>query len=125
PVFEKRLGRGAQAFRTVARQWRVRSRQGSFPTYPIQNPPHLSARGEPEHGRFSAGQARALPGHACGGLCESRRCPAAEKNFSPQLNKLFAESLYEIGWLQKRAGEGRPSLLFFNAAARTEKTKAA
>jgi hypothetical protein len=27
---------------------------------------------------------------------------AAEKNFSPQSNKLFA-SFYEIGWLQKRA----------------------
>src|SRR6266568_4490137 len=26
---------------------------------------------------------------------------AAEKNFSPQLNKLFAESLYEVGWLEK------------------------
>ena len=25
----------------------------------------------------------------------------AEKNFSPQLNKLFAESLYEVGWLAK------------------------
>src|ERR1700726_1744472 len=31
----------------------------------------------------------------------------AEKNFSPQLNKLFAESLYEIGWLEKPAGEAR------------------
>ncbi len=50
---------------------------------------------------------------------------AAEKNFSPQLNKLFAESLYEIGWLQKRAGEGRPSLPLMTAAERTEKTKAA
>jgi Tfp pilus assembly protein PilF len=28
---------------------------------------------------------------------------AAEKNFSPQSNKLFAESFYEIGWLQKQA----------------------
>ena len=27
---------------------------------------------------------------------------AAEKNFSPQLNKLFAESLYEVGWLENR-----------------------
>src|SRR5438105_2723913 len=31
---------------------------------------------------------------------------AAEKNFSPQLNKLFAESLYEIGWLQKQTPGG-------------------
>ena len=30
---------------------------------------------------------------------------AAEKNFSPQLNKLFAESLYEVGWLEKPAGK--------------------
>src|SRR4051812_39283908 len=33
----------------------------------------------------------------------------AEKNFSPQLNKLFAESLYEIGWLQKQQGQSRPA----------------
>lgn len=29
---------------------------------------------------------------------------AAEKEFSPQLNKLFAESFYEVGWLQKPEG---------------------
>ena len=29
---------------------------------------------------------------------------AAEKEFSPQLNKLFAESFYEVGWLQKPDG---------------------
>ncbi len=28
---------------------------------------------------------------------------AAEKNFSPQSNKLFAESFYEIGWLKQAA----------------------
>src|SRR6266498_1213296 len=50
---------------------------------------------------------------------------AAEKNFSPQLNKLFAESLYEVGWLEKPAGEGRPSLPLMTAAERSEKTKAA
>src|SRR5437762_28344 len=49
---------------------------------------------------------------------------AAEKNFSAQLNKLFAESLYEVGWLEKPAGEGRPSLPLMTAAERTEKTKA-
>ena len=48
----------------------------------------------------------------------------AEKNFSPQLNKLFAESLYEIGWLEKPAGEARPSLPLMTAAERSEKTKA-
>jgi tetratricopeptide (TPR) repeat protein len=49
---------------------------------------------------------------------------AAEKNFPPQLNKLFAESLYEVGWLEKPAGEARPSLPLMTAAERTEKTKA-
>jgi Flp pilus assembly protein TadD len=48
----------------------------------------------------------------------------AEKNFSPQLNKLFAESLYEVGWLEKRAGETRPSLPLMTTAERVEKTKA-
>ncbi len=47
----------------------------------------------------------------------------AEKNFSPQLNKLFAESLYEVGWLQKPAGEPRASMPLTTAAERTEKTK--
>src|SRR5881398_2436882 len=49
---------------------------------------------------------------------------AAEKNYSPQLNKLFVESLYEVGWLEKPSGEGRPSLPLMTAAERTEKTKA-
>src|SRR5205809_6111604 len=49
---------------------------------------------------------------------------AAEKNFSPQLNKLFAESLYEVGWLEKPAGATRPSLPLMTAAERSEKTKA-
>src|SRR5438034_8737141 len=31
----------------------------------------------------------------------------AEKNFSPQLNKLFVESFYEVGWLERPGGEGR------------------
>src|SRR5438876_721318 len=48
----------------------------------------------------------------------------AEKDFSPQLNKLFAESLYEVGWLEKPAGEARPSLPLMTAAERAEKTKA-
>jgi Tfp pilus assembly protein PilF len=49
---------------------------------------------------------------------------AAEKNFPPQLNKLFAESLYEVGWLEKPVGEARPSLPLMTAAERSEKTKA-
>ncbi len=48
----------------------------------------------------------------------------AEKNFSPQLNKLFAESLYEVGWLERPAGEARASLPLTTAAERTEKGKA-
>jgi Flp pilus assembly protein TadD len=49
---------------------------------------------------------------------------AAEKNYPPQLNKLFAESLYEIGWMEKPAGQRRASLPLMTAAERSEKTKA-
>ena len=48
----------------------------------------------------------------------------AEKNFSPQLNKLFAESLYEVGWLERPAGEARASLPLTTAVERAEKGKA-
>ncbi|MDQ3119658.1 MAG: tetratricopeptide repeat protein [Verrucomicrobiota bacterium] len=48
----------------------------------------------------------------------------AEKNFSPQLNKLFAESLYEVGWLEKPAGETRAALELNSAAERAAKTTA-
>src|SRR5207248_2772706 len=48
----------------------------------------------------------------------------AEKNFSPQLNRLFAESLYEVGWLQKPAGQTRASLPLTTSAERAAKTKA-
>src|SRR5437762_2943479 len=48
----------------------------------------------------------------------------AEKNFSPQLNKLFAESLYEVGWLQKQAGQTRAALELTTAAERAAKGKA-
>ncbi|HEV3244245.1 MAG TPA: tetratricopeptide repeat protein [Chthoniobacterales bacterium] len=48
----------------------------------------------------------------------------AEKNFSPQLNKLFAESLYEVGWLQKQAGQARAALELTTAAERAAKGKA-
>jgi tetratricopeptide (TPR) repeat protein len=48
----------------------------------------------------------------------------AEKNFSPQLNKLFAESLYEVGWLQKQAGQQRAALEITSASERTAKSKA-
>ncbi|MDQ2823829.1 MAG: tetratricopeptide repeat protein, partial [Verrucomicrobiota bacterium] len=49
---------------------------------------------------------------------------AAEKNFSPQLNKLFAESLYEVGWLEKQTGQGRAALELTTAAEKTAKSKA-
>jgi tetratricopeptide (TPR) repeat protein len=48
----------------------------------------------------------------------------AEKNFSPQLNKLFAESLYEVGWLQKQAGQTRAALELTTPAERAAKGKA-
>jgi tetratricopeptide (TPR) repeat protein len=49
---------------------------------------------------------------------------AAEKNFSPQLNKLFAESLYEIGWLQKQPGQQPPAVQLLSPEERTSKAKA-
>src|SRR6266513_3106008 len=49
---------------------------------------------------------------------------AAEKNFSPQLNKLFAESLDEIGWLEKQAGQSRAALELATPSERAAKTKA-
>jgi tetratricopeptide (TPR) repeat protein len=49
---------------------------------------------------------------------------AAEKNFSPQLNKLFAESLYEVGWLQKQAGQSRAALELTTPQERAAKMKA-
>ena len=49
---------------------------------------------------------------------------AAEKNYSPQLNKLFVESLYQVGWMEKPSGQRRASLPLMTAAERTEKTKA-
>jgi tetratricopeptide (TPR) repeat protein len=49
---------------------------------------------------------------------------AAEKNFSPQLNKLFAESLYEVGWLQKQSGQSRAALEITTPEERQAKLKA-
>ncbi|MDQ6809343.1 MAG: tetratricopeptide repeat protein [Verrucomicrobiota bacterium] len=48
---------------------------------------------------------------------------AAEKNFTPQLNKLFAESLYEVGWITKPAGQTRPAVELTSAADRAAKAK--
>lgn len=47
----------------------------------------------------------------------------AEKSFSPQLNKLFAESLYTIGWLEKPVGQTRAAIELNSAADRAAKTK--
>src|SRR4051794_24098120 len=49
---------------------------------------------------------------------------AAEKNFTPQLNKLFAESLFEVGWLQKQAGQSRAALEITTPQERAAKLKA-
>ncbi|MEP6698281.1 MAG: tetratricopeptide repeat protein [Verrucomicrobiota bacterium] len=49
---------------------------------------------------------------------------AAQKKFSPQLNKLFAESLYEVGWLEKPAGQTRAALELTSAADRQASAKA-
>src|SRR5438045_9159533 len=49
---------------------------------------------------------------------------AAEKKFSPALNKLFAESFYEVGWMQKPAGQTRVALEITTAADRAAKAKA-
>ena len=49
---------------------------------------------------------------------------AAEKNFTPQLNKLFAESLYEVGWMQKAAGQSRAALEINTPQERAAKMKA-
>ena len=48
----------------------------------------------------------------------------AEKNFSPQLNGLFAESLYEVGLLQRQAGQTRAALELNSASERAAKSKA-
>src|SRR4051812_48703725 len=48
----------------------------------------------------------------------------AEKNFTPQLNKLFAESLFEVGWLQKQAGQSRAALEITTPQERAAKLKA-
>src|SRR6516225_1758017 len=48
---------------------------------------------------------------------------AAEKNYTPEQNKLFVASLYEVGWLEKPQGQQRASLPLITAAERTAKTK--
>jgi tetratricopeptide (TPR) repeat protein len=48
----------------------------------------------------------------------------AEKNFSPQLNKLFAESLFEVGWLQQQPGQQRTALQLLSPEERSSGAKA-
>ncbi len=48
---------------------------------------------------------------------------AAEKNFSPALNKLFAESLYEIGWMTKKDGQERAALELTSEADRAARAQ--
>ena len=49
---------------------------------------------------------------------------AADKTFAAKLNKLFVESFYEIGWLQKPTGESRPALELVSTAERAARTQA-
>ena len=49
---------------------------------------------------------------------------AAKKQYPAPLNKLYAESLYEIGWMEKPAGESRAALEITSTAERTERMKA-
>ncbi len=49
----------------------------------------------------------------------------AEKNFSAQLNKLFAESLFEVGWLKQQPGQQRTALQLLSPEERASGTKAA
>ena len=48
---------------------------------------------------------------------------AADKHFSAPLNKLYAESLYEVGWMQKPAGETRPAVEITSTTERAERLK--
>ncbi|HXA09141.1 MAG TPA: tetratricopeptide repeat protein [Chthoniobacterales bacterium] len=49
---------------------------------------------------------------------------AAEKKYPGPLNKLYAESFYEIGWLQKPSGESRPALEITSTADRVARMQA-
>jgi tetratricopeptide (TPR) repeat protein len=48
----------------------------------------------------------------------------AEKKFSTDANRLFAESLYEIGWMQKPAGQTRVALELTTTSEKVAKEKA-
>ncbi len=48
---------------------------------------------------------------------------AATKQFSAPLNKLYAESLYEVEWMEKPAGESRAALEITSTTERAERLK--
>ncbi len=49
---------------------------------------------------------------------------AANKQFAAPLNKLYAESFYEVGWMKKPAGEARAALEITSTTERAERLKA-
>ena len=49
---------------------------------------------------------------------------AAEKRFPGSRNKLYSESFYEIGWMQKAPGEGRAALEIASTDERADRLKA-
>ena len=49
---------------------------------------------------------------------------AANKQFSEPLNKLYAESFYEVGWMKKPAGEARAALEITSTTERAARLKA-
>ncbi len=48
---------------------------------------------------------------------------AANKQFSEPLNKLYAESFYEVGWMKKPAGEARAALEITSTTERAARLK--
>ncbi|MEO5719230.1 MAG: tetratricopeptide repeat protein, partial [Chthoniobacterales bacterium] len=48
---------------------------------------------------------------------------AANKQFPGSLNKLYAESFYEVGWMQKPAGEARAAIEITSVTERSERLK--
>jgi tetratricopeptide (TPR) repeat protein len=49
---------------------------------------------------------------------------SADKRFSGSLNKLYSESFYEVGWMQKPAGEARLAVEITSTTERAERVKA-
>ncbi|MGB8340941.1 MAG: tetratricopeptide repeat protein [Chthoniobacterales bacterium] len=49
---------------------------------------------------------------------------AADKHFPAPINKLYAESFYEVGWLQRPPGESHPTIEITSSAERAARLKA-